>query len=301
MAAPQLTAEQKEIVLAASELQRGDVLIVNAYAGCGKSFTLGQVAAARKGRGLYLAFNKDIAAEAEVKFKKHRCTAKTFNSLALSSLRKSQNIKIRNVSAKQIINAGLLNRPETSKIGWPIEQVANSALRTIEIFNMSGDTELMVEHAELAVIERVGDPLEIPDARKRASANGDIEYASPFLKTLALSVWEYCLEYEYYSHDLYLKYFSLDGDLVKNTFANYNYLLVDEAQDLSPVQLSIIKQSGLPLVLVGDPHQSIYRWRGAIDAMDAFPDAKILYLSHSFRFPALIASLGWFVLQKNLQ
>ena len=48
--------------------------------------------------------------------------------------------------------------------------------------------------------------------------------------------------------------------------ARYQVVLVDEFQDTDPVQWSILRQSfgmGVPMVLVGDPKQSIYGFRGA--------------------------------------
>lgn len=52
----------------------------------------------------------------------------------------------------------------------------------------------------------------------------------------------------------------------------YDWVLVDEAQDTNPIQREIIRRSLKPggrLLAVGDPHQAIYAWRGAShDAVD---------------------------------
>lgn len=48
--------------------------------------------------------------------------------------------------------------------------------------------------------------------------------------------------------------------------ARWHYILVDEFQDLDPVQYAIIKRLGAPhrnLFVVGDDEQSIFSWRGA--------------------------------------
>lgn len=69
------------------------------------------------------------------------------------------------------------------------------------------------------------------------------------------------------------------------------FLFVDEAQDLTPVQLFLIKRIKPEfLVLVGDPLQAIYGFRGAMtDSFEkihaAFPDAVNLPLMTSFRVP----------------
>lgn len=74
-----------------------------------------------------------------------------------------------------------------------------------------------------------------------------------------------------------------------------DYLLIDEAQDLSPVMLSIGEQNikkGMRVILVGDSAQSIYGWRGSVNALAAFPDAPRLMLSMSFRFGPVIAEVA---------
>ena len=44
-------------------------------------------------------------------------------------------------------------------------------------------------------------------------------------------------------HEIYLKAFELDDDLVLSTTARYAYIILDEAQDLNPVQRSIAVKS----------------------------------------------------------
>ncbi|NMB38998.1 MAG: UvrD-helicase domain-containing protein, partial [Firmicutes bacterium] len=57
-----------------------------------------------------------------------------------------------------------------------------------------------------------------------------------------------------------------DDDVVKDTY-QFRYIMVDEAQDINPIQKQIIdlltKDQGIKLFIVGDPKQSIYRFRGA--------------------------------------
>jgi hypothetical protein len=89
-----------------------------------------------------------------------------------------------------------------------------------------------------------------------------------------------------FTHDCYLKLWQLSGPQL-----SADYVLLDEAQDANPVILSVVTgQRGSQLVAVGDRSQAIYGWRGAVDAMDRFPDAQRLTLSQSFRFGPAIAS-----------
>src|SRR3546814_11312336 len=69
----------------------------------------------------------------------------------------------------------------------------------------------------------------------------------------------------------------------------FDYLIVDEAQDLNPILIGIVEKSGLPAVIVGDNWQSIYGFRGAEDAMSYF-DGDVYSLSQSFRFGPKIRS-----------
>lgn len=55
--------------------------------------------------------------------------------------------------------------------------------------------------------------------------------------------------------------------------------------------ISIAAKSKLPTIVVGDSHQSIYRFRGAVDALDQFPE-EALPLSMSWRFGAEVAKLA---------
>lgn len=79
-------------------------------------------------------------------------------------------------------------------------------------------------------------------------------------------------------------------------------IFVDEAQDLSPLELKLLRQwssYGIPLVLAGDSNQNLYSWRGTDGA--AFINSKILAterhraLTRSHRVPVDIhaAILEW--------
>ena len=72
------------------------------------------------------------------------------------------------------------------------------------------------------------------------------------------------------------------------------FIFVDEAQDLTPVQLFLLKRMQAEfVVLVGDPMQAIYAFRGAMS--DSFkriyavwPDAMTMPLMTSFRVPQAV-------------
>jgi len=78
----------------------------------------------------------------------------------------------------------------------------------------------------------------------------------------------------------------------------YDMILVDEAQDLSPVMLDALEKCRRRIVLVGDSHQQIYSFRYAIDAMRRLPCDEELQLTLSFRFGKSIADLASLFIQE---
>lgn len=70
------------------------------------------------------------------------------------------------------------------------------------------------------------------------------------------------------------------------------WVIVDEAQDLNPAQIKLVMMSvekNGTIIVVGDPHQSIYAFRGAdsqaMPRMKEILNAKVLTLSVCFRCP----------------
>lgn len=107
---------------------------------------------------------------------------------------------------------------------------------------------------------------------------------------------------------LYLDY----GDLLAWLLANaasfkgkWKYILVDEAQDLSPIQLAIVRAllpaDGSGFFGIGDPDQSIYEFRGAsgdcVANFQAFwPQTRIIRLNESYRASQAILDMAHGVL-----
>jgi hypothetical protein len=89
-------------------------------------------------------------------------------------------------------------------------------------------------------------------------------------------------------HDPYLKLWQLDGARLPG---GAGVLYVDEAQDANPVTLAILQAQRRPTVWVGDPWQSIYRFRGSVNAMRAIA-APQRHLSRSWRFGEDLACLA---------
>jgi hypothetical protein len=84
-------------------------------------------------------------------------------------------------------------------------------------------------------------------------------------------------------HDVYLKLYALGNPQIKKDF-----ILFDEAQDADSLMLHILKGQNTKVILVGDPYQQLYEWRGAVNAMSQV-QGEVCYLTQSFRFGATIA------------
>jgi DNA helicase-2/ATP-dependent DNA helicase PcrA len=87
----------------------------------------------------------------------------------------------------------------------------------------------------------------------------------------------------------------------------YDYILVDEAQDTSRLQHSILEQLGRKnLFLVGDEDQSIYGFRGAwpqglLQFFQGHPEGKLLKLEENYRSTAAIVDGASRLIQGNRQ
>lgn len=96
-------------------------------------------------------------------------------------------------------------------------------------------------------------------------------------------------------------------DILRAIQARYRYFCVDEAQDTSKIQHTIIRllagQSG-NLFMVGDEDQSIYGFRAAYpQALTRFdtvyPHAKVLYMEQNYRSTQQIVAAADKFIQKN--
>lgn len=84
-------------------------------------------------------------------------------------------------------------------------------------------------------------------------------------------------------HDHYLKLFQMLSPEEQGLGRRYDCILVDESQDCNPVTLSIINRAACSRIYVGDSHQSIYGFRGAINALARQKADVTLQLTNSFR------------------
>lgn len=98
-----------------------------------------------------------------------------------------------------------------------------------------------------------------------------------------------------------------DQECLAKWRAQFRYILVDEFQDISPIQYEIIRLLSAPennLFIVGDDDQSIYGFRGANPHsmqrfLTDFPDAKQILLDVNFRCHKEIVQAAGKVIAEN--
>ncbi|MEG3064849.1 UvrD-helicase domain-containing protein [Acetomicrobium sp.] len=105
-----------------------------------------------------------------------------------------------------------------------------------------------------------------------------------------------------------LHLFSVNERVLAKERARFKWVLVDEYQDVNPPQYKLIKmlaKSG-NIMVVGDPDQSIYGWRGAnmsiiMNFEHDFPGAKVITLDQNYRSTGMILDAANAVIKHNAE
>lgn len=247
-------------------------LVVVARAGSGKTFTIRKAAAALPDNKsvLFVAFNKHIADELKKNLPPN-VTASTTNSFGWQICRS----QVKNLSYK------------------------TDAYKTDNIFktffNMDDKDERKVYYQNRSAVQRMislfkaNIKLQVPednDIITMADDYGiDVSKKEEDLARLRMT-YAKCLKYT--------SFMDFDDQIFMPiylglTIPKYDVVIVDEAQDLNPIQRELICAAGRRVIAVGDDRQAIYGFRGAdpdsIKNMVAKLDARILPLSICYRCP----------------
>ena len=300
------TDEQRDAIEAGL---RGWSVVIKALAGTGKTTTLIGLAKAilryyPEKRILAMAFNRAIKLELETKFPGNT-EVRTMDSLAFqagansklskkfSAMKKQSDVNNRPIFGLSDI-ADYFKLPEEMELtgGERISKflAAKIALAGLNNWTISGDDEMSRKHFDGL----------IPDKK------GGNEAYTPTLLELAKKIWADKLS----PHDASVRQVAINfNDMMKNfalTHPNLketnskgesihglgaipDVLLIDEAQDTNGVfykmleEQSTLHNNGIQLVVVGDPHQSIYGFRGAVNSLGMFQRDATVPLTMMFR------------------
>src|SRR5438067_2171774 len=157
------------------------------------------------------------------------------------------------------------------------------------------DDKLVPPRVALARISQAKNRMEGPDALRGAWNLRDEQIAKIYEKYLATLKDCNALDFD----DLLLRTVELfeASEQVRERYGRkFRYVMVDEYQDTNRPQYLLIKRlAGIHrnLAVVGDPDQSIYKWRGAdlrniLDFESDFGEAKIVRLEQNYRSTQII-------------
>jgi len=243
------------------------------------------------GRGVYLAFNKSIAAAAQRSLPSN-VTARTVHSFAGAGVGMPfPTGEHKNISSHLVAKAcGEIWLPD-----FPVLTQKRWMADALRHFPQSADAVPGRASVD-AVLDVIGILSEIPPdkAEHRQLIAKRREAADRLLSGHLASVWSGIVaDRRLWSFEVILKVFALSPDAVRAAFSGQRFLMVDECQDLNGVMRSICSQAaaGRVLVAVGDPWQQIYSWNGAENALDHM-QGKELYLTQSFRFGWRLADMA---------
>ena len=290
----ELTHEQLAVVT--SEVRDDEVMLVRAFAGTGKTTTLLEYVRRRPDkRFAYLTFNRAVMEEAKSKFPANT-KALSFHGLAYR--------KFGFLFQGKFHRGALRAHHVHEATGLPQSDERNIlAIRTLEAFLISPDPEVCEAHVPpRRDLDRTYDSGAVKArlAEEARRSGGEVPTPARDLVSLATKLWtsmkdKTCLKSKMTDAG-YLKLYQLSRPKLH---LDFEVLMLDEAQDAAPVMADIVlQQTGCAKILVGDPHQEIYSFMGARDAMRAavarVDKSKVTErrLSRSFRFGREIAAVA---------
>lgn len=265
---------------------------INARAGAAKTTTLCMIAEDNPVKSLMLVFNKAAKEDAEDRVPSH--------------------VEVRTVHSLAYKHVGYKYRSKLSRPKGKYLNVAQSGAEVAEFFNIDPikGTHKELKSSHIGVLVK-----RIVDRFEQSSLDGisgylycvndiaqdfgvDVDKLTATLYTYAQKLWEKRSDLSsrvMATHDTYMKLFQLSKPKL-----DYDIVYIDEGQDVSECMLDIIMNQDNKVVLVGDSHQKIYGWRGAVDAMKLL-DWHEVELTNSFRFGKSVAKLSTSIIGKQVK
>jgi DNA helicase-2/ATP-dependent DNA helicase PcrA len=181
--------------------------------------------------------------------------------------------------------------------------VVKQALKALQI-----DDSFIQPRAALSRISQAKNRMEGPDEVAGAAGwnRRDEQIAKVYAHYLATLKASNALDFD----DLLLKTVDLfeQSERVRTKYATqFRFVMVDEYQDTNRPQYILIRRLAeihRNLCVVGDPDQSIYKWRGAdlrniLDFETDFPEAAIVKLERNYRSTQIILDAASAVIRQN--
>lgn len=279
------TAEQDYAV----ELGKtGASVKMNAKAGSGKTTTNVLIAKSSPQKQFdYIVYNRALADEAATKFPSNTRTF-TAHALAMRNYCRPRGfyprVQARTIpiaqSARMISADPIVVTVDGAQRRLAATFVAAAAFNAIDKFCQTGDAQPSWRHVKPS------------EALGEARSEANMEFRRHVAEYLP-RIWADMMKPDGklpYSHNAYLK-----GWAMSDPKMNTDCILYDEAQDANGAMLAIVEAQqarGIQVIYVGDPHQAIYEWNGAVDAMGKAHADHEAHLTMSFRFGQEIADVA---------
>jgi DNA helicase-2/ATP-dependent DNA helicase PcrA len=204
-----------------------------------------------------------------------------------------------------------LLRREAPKIGLSRDFVIYDSSDQVAVVKQAQrelgiDDKLVPPRAALARISQAKNRMEGPDALRGKWNLRDEQIARIYEKYIRALTDSNALDFD----DLLLRTVELfeSSEQVRGFYARkFRYVMVDEYQDTNRPQYLLIRRLAeihRNLAVVGDPDQSIYKWRGAdlrniLDFEHDFPEARIVKLEQNYRSTQVILDAASAVIRQN--
>lgn len=273
------TPEQSAILAAGADPARSSMMI-SAYAGCGKTSTLELLCreSITDEPVLYLVFNARNKREAEGRFPSH-VSVLTMNGLGHAALGRGlgRRLTLDDRKLGKTITAALRAIPQSEQppdLWGQLRELVTAAMCTGIVPGAFGRNGLAADTAD-AWAGLTEDP----------PAGPTIDLARAVLSDCIKSGLAGTISFD---EQVYLSV------LFAGQFPRFRTVLVDESQDLSPLQHRMVARCAADrIIAVGDAKQAIYAWRGA-DSASMASLRKLrqswvdLPLATTFRCPKII-------------
>ena len=179
--------------------------------------------------------------------------------------------------------------------------VVKQALKDLNI-----DDKLVPPRMALARISQAKNRMEGPDSLRGTYNLREEQIAKVYERYLVALKDSNALDFD----DLLLKTVELfeTSEQTRNFYARkFKYVMVDEYQDTNRPQYLLVRrlaEAHRNLAVVGDPDQSIYKWRGAdlkniLDFEHDFSETRIVRLEQNYRSTQVILDAASAVIQQN--
>lgn len=267
------TDEQAEAIRVAAS---GETFVLDAPAGSGKSSTARGMAKQIDGRVLYLVYNR-AAKEDAVRSFPRSTVVKTTSQLAWASYASEYADRMRPGEASRVPSwetarmAGIKPVDLGGDITLQPGNIAAMAIETIDRFCYTADPVIATKHVPSL-------PIGFNPAQ--------VEYLKEVVTGWAQKIWTQALSPA--SKHRFTMDYAFKLLVMSEPSLGFDTIIVDEAQDSNGATEKLVKDQWAQQIVIGDPAQQIYGWRGATDIMGRFNGPR-LQLTQSFRFGEAVA------------